>query len=294
MMFVKSKLRSFVIGCLILQTSNANSQKNGYEKLKDLVVSIGFVDRQQHKYFVDGSGLMTYLKVGTNLYRCIITAKHIVDTLKKYNLDCYIRPSWADSIKTTRYFGMKVQLKASGNFIDLFTPKDSTIDLALILYDYDSVASNYYDKTKDIPVVAHNDIKNPQLGQNTLIYGYPSHVENPFNSIDYSVCTLKNGIVSWVTSFKLDSTIDKFLLVEANASYGNSGGPVFNQGGQLIGIQIGIYNDDPTLLMLNGNVLVDSTKHPYYITSRSGVCLILKAEIIRDFIDEVARLIAIK
>jgi hypothetical protein len=236
---------------------------------------------------------MSYLIVDTFRFVCAITAGHVIDYLVSLNLDtCYIRPSWADSIKTSVWVGMPCILRKYGNNL-YFRPKDKSIDLGCLLASpIDKVSLQYYAQNpyRSFP---YNSIDNPSLGEEVIILGYPGHVENEFNKFDYSVCTIKPGMVSWISLSKINSEIDNLLLVESNATHGNSGGPVFSKSGKnmgnLIGIVVGGLPDDtPLPIMIGNKTLVDSaSKSIYYTIAKSGITTVVKAKLVRDFIEEV-------
>jgi hypothetical protein len=288
--------KKLFISLLLLLASNAIfSQRNIYEYYKSFVVQIGIV--KDNKFIEDGTGLVTYMKLDSVEVHCIITAGHVIDDFVNSNQKgFYVRPSWADSLKTSEYLGTFIPLKVNGLTM-FFKPEDHSVDLGCILYAIDTsdhVARSYYakNKAKEFPL---NGIQNPLLGQKVVVFGYPLHVENQFAKYNYSVCTVKPGIVGWVPNSDLNSEIDNYILIESNATHGNSGGPVFtdpdldNQAQQLVGIVHGGYDDDTMLPLKIGNKIMGDTvsKKPYYVVTKSGVTTIVKAKLVRSFISEI-------
>jgi hypothetical protein len=292
---MKQLLALMVLNMIAYQSFTQN--KTFYENAKRFVVQIGYL--RDNKFQEEGSGIMCYLPYKGNndsgVVEVVITARHMINYFLDSNIQTInIRPSWADSIKTTDWTGVPTNLM-DGTLRRFFVPKDPHIDLACILLgNLDEVSSNYYSKAKFMNF-PYNHIANPNLGDPVIVAGYPSNVENAFSQIGYSVCTLKPGMVSWISNYKVNAEIDKVLLVDCNASYGNSGGPVFSTPifgePKLIGIQSGIYWDDPAVLELNGLKMADTLGHAYYVRPRSGSAIIVKAEYVKNLLEEVSQII---
>jgi hypothetical protein len=273
---------------------NGHSQ-NIYEQLKERVAQIGIVSNNE--FFVVGSSLVCYIPIeGRPSLTCIVTARHVLNYfLENRMTEVYIRPSWADSIKTTNWFGVKSPLYLDGFNPTYFTPSDTNIDLACIVMvgKNDTVIQSYY-KNHSLKMQDYNSIKNPELGDKIVVAGYPDHVDNVFRHFHYSVCTIKEGNVSWVSDIKIDSKIiDNFILIESTATHGNSGGPVFDIAApptiKLIGIVSGGWPDDTQLpLMSDTNKVVDpNTNRSLYVISKSSVVTIVKADLIKKLLENV-------
>jgi len=281
-------------------TSFLNAQETPFEKLKDVVVQIGMINNG--RFQTVGSGLSTYVMVNSTMVTCIITAGHIIDAFVKNNRDSfYVRYSWADSIKTTQYFGTGIPMRIFNKMPSHFRSSSPSIDLGCIVVPrYDTIAENYYNVTNHGKghVYPINSINDPILGQTTAMFGYPQNIENVFNPLDYSVCTIKPGLISWISHVKIDPRIDPYVLVETNSTFGNSGGPVFtvpdlivNTSSQLVGIASSIYTESTALpLMSDTNIVKDQkTNKPYYInaTSKTGMAVLVRSNVIRIFLQDV-------
>jgi S1-C subfamily serine protease len=274
-----------VTGCIATKAqTNWNKE---FDSLKRYVVCIGYVDT--NRFIEVGSGITTYVMCDTQPMTMIITAKHVVDFFVKNRLRSFcIRFWYADTLKTSVYFGIDVPLK-NDIYNNFFVSKDNDLDIACIfLNGNDERISPDGRKIKVFPL---GRIVNPGIADNVYIFGYPGHVENVFNKYDFSVCTVKNGFVSWVPQTSINSTIDNYILVEANISYGNSGGPVFllGQDGspKLVGIAQSVFLE-PIELKFDDSIVRDPTsKKSYYVTPRSGVCKIVRADRVRSFLESI-------
>jgi hypothetical protein len=277
---------------ILIKSFIASAQSNNtYETAKAYATQIGYFDNV--KFVEVGSGLLSYIKYKGQPRACIITARHIVDSLLSWQRTPYVRPSWGDSIKTTEWIGIKTPLIQNGTNM-YFVPSNPNIDIAIIILGKtDRTSTNYY-RNSNAFIFPLNSILNPELGDNVIVVGYPQHVENAFTKYNYSVCTIKPGMVSWIANYKINSEIDNLMLIDCNATFGNSGGPVFGipaLGGliPLIGIQSQIYWDDPIVIdPTTGKAVIPSLKKAVNIQiTRSGVALVVKAQVIRDLLDDI-------
>ena len=98
---------------------------------------------------------------------------------------------------------------------------DKQTDIAVVKID-----------AKDLPTVKLGDSKAVQVGQWVLAIGSPYGFEN----------TVTAGIVSATSRALPDGTYTPFIQTDAAVNPGNSGGPLFNMSGQVIGINSQIYS----------------------------------------------------
>jgi serine protease Do len=98
---------------------------------------------------------------------------------------------------------------------------DSQTDVAVIRID-----------AKDLPVVRLGDPSRVKVGEPVLAIGSPYGFEN----------TVTAGIVSAKSRSLPDDTYVPFIQTDVAVNPGNSGGPLFNQRGEVIGINSQIYS----------------------------------------------------
>lgn len=140
-----------------------------------------------------GSGLVTYVNVDTTTLGAVVTAGHVVKWFQENNVDSfYLRFSWADTIKTTQYFGVGIPRVLNKKLPTSFTPFDTTIDLGCIvlpefLVEQDKVIADYYGSGRPSVVFPYNSMSFPRIGDAVWIYGYPEHMESGFQK-DFSYC----------------------------------------------------------------------------------------------------------
>ena len=182
-----------------------------FTNAKRYIAQIGWVELG--KFRPDGTGLSTYILEDDQIRMCILTAGHVVDDFLETNRDSfYIRYSWADSIKTTEYFGMAVPRKYKG-LTAFYRSPDPNVDLAcIILVSKDSTTQKYLDQTSNGHFIPYplRFVKEPNVGDQTLMLGYPVNIESLLDTFNYSVCTVKPGIVSWSTKTQIDPTLQSY------------------------------------------------------------------------------------
>lgn len=145
-----------------------------------------------------------------------------------------------------------------GNIEEGISKSETTLRADLIAIDYanpyslDKVLRQISSSGSDIAIlklVPASGIKLPSLklgdslkvkeGQEIVVVGYPTLVEGgeqPESLISYDTSinpTITRGIIS---SIKLDKNGRKLLQTDAGIESGNSGGPAFNPGGEVIGV----------------------------------------------------------
>lgn len=291
----------------MVNIKSAYSQQNkaieqDYLAMRNYVIGIGTVKTDTllsqgkkivtKRFVTIGSGLITYVKFDTIVINNIITAGHVINYFKENNLRyIYLRPSWADTIRTSDYFGLQIPLINSDKTSNIFFHPDKRIDLGCVLmpsFYYDEI---FLDKTRKDgnKIFPYNSITTPYLGDQVWIGGYPEHIEsNIQNNFLYNIATLKPGYISWKPSTNMANTdLSHITLIESNATHGNSGGPVFSLQDkiELVGILVAGY-EDINSIYLNGKPVIDTvTKQSYISKSRAGVSIIEKAEFVKSLIE---------
>lgn len=251
------------------------------------------------KYISLGSGLVAYVNDDSIIIPVVVTAGHVIKKLIEYNLkDFYIRPSWADTISTKEYFGLKIpMIDPSYNSYNYYLYPDTTVDLGCIF-----MLPNYFDKVfenrmikEKIKVLPFNSLSTPYLGEQVWIGGYPGHVQSGLsNAFHYSISTFKPGYIVWKPSINMDNPELKHkILVESNATFGNSGGPVFslNDKVNLVGILIGGLSDSNPVFIGKKKIIDSVSKIEYSTETRAGVSYIVKAEYVQNLLHFVQKLI---
>lgn len=87
------------------------------------------------------------------------------------------------------------------------------------------------DTTQRFPDLAFGDSNEVGIGDEVYVIGYPEAAE--ISSTSRLEPTITTGIIS---AFKTTESGEKYLQIDAAVYGGNSGGPVFNKKGQVIGI----------------------------------------------------------
>lgn len=303
-------MKHLIILCVVVLTAcRSFSQigkliENDFLQMKKTTIGIGTVINDTlifqgkktaiKKFIVIGSGLVTYVKYDTSLITNVVTAGHVVRFFLEHKLkSIFLRPSWADTIKTTEYFGVEVPVVNKNNTPNTFLYPNSHVDLGCILMpDY------YFDKTfiskaeKDkLTLFPYNSMTTPYLGDQVWVLGYPGHIQTEFQShFLYSISTFKPGYVVWKPSANMDNPdLNHITLLESNATYGNSGGPVFSTDDhqQLVGILVGGYEETESVYIGNKQAVDSITRQPFVAKSRSGVSIIESAEYVKKLIDYV-------
>ncbi len=285
-----------------LKSQTGSETETDYLNMKKYVVGVGAVvadsvmknNRKivEKRFITIGSGLMTYSKYDTIIIYTVITARHVIDYFKLNKIrTLYIRPSWADTIKTTDYFGVGIPLENTDKTSNVYLYPESHIDLGAIL-----MLPRYFDKLyferdlkENTKIFPYNSMKNPFLGTQVWIGGYPGHIQSQVqNQFHYSFATFKPGYVAWKPPLSISNKeLNHISLIESNASFGNSGGPVFLIGNtfELVGILVAGY-DEYQNVYLGEKLLIDSlSKKPYLSKGRSGVSIIENAEYVKKLIE---------
>ncbi len=292
---------------LICFSQSGQAFENVLVELRNQVVGIGFVAEDtiningkkvfQKKFVGIGSGLATYVNYDSIALRNIVTAGHVMKFFIEHNYkSIFIRPSWADTLKTTEYFGIEIPVKNSDGFSNIFLYPDSRIDLACLIMPYGYFDSFAFSKTlaSGNKIFPYNDMTTPYLGDQVWIMGYPSHVETEFaGHFLYYITTVKPGYIAWKAESSFNNPdLNHITIVESNATFGNSGGPVFSRDQarmQLVGIMVGGYKEIDSVYT-NGKPLVDYlTKKPVISVGRSGVSIIEKAEFVKRLVQYVQK-----
>lgn len=243
------------------------------------------------KFVAIGSGLLTYTKYDTLILNNVVTAGHVIKFFKANNLkSIFIRPSWADTIKITDYFGVEIPLLNSDRTPNTFLYPEENIDLGCILvlpFYFGDVYLKKITKERD-RAFPYNEMTTPYIGTQVWVCGYPAHVEDETeNRFMYSISTFKPGYITWKPSDNMtNKDLCHITLVESNATYGNSGGPVFSlqKNIELVGILVGGYNEIDSVYLNNKSIIDPLTKQALIAKNRSGVSIIEKAEYVKKLV----------
>jgi hypothetical protein len=297
---------SFFIIAIILPFSNSHSQSGSeieqdFLHMRNYLVAIGTVVTDSikvgnskigiKKFVAVGSGLRTYTKYDSLIISNVVTAGHVIKYFRDNNLSSiFIRPSWADTLKITEYYGAEIPLINPDKSPNTYLYPDENIDLGCILmlpFYYGDVYLRKVTKEHD-RCFPYDDMTTPYIGNEVWICGYPEHVEiETENRFMYSISTFKPGHIAWKPSENMtNKELYHITLVESNATYGNSGGPVFSlqKDIELVGIMVGGYDEINNVYLNNKPYLDPITKQPLMAKSRAGVSIIERAEYVRKLV----------
>lgn len=260
----------------------------------DDMINIDFEKKPIKKFVAFGTGLMTYVRIDSAILHNVVTAGHVVKFFREKNLkNIYIRPSWADTIKTTDYWGIEIPLVNIDSTPNTFLYPDKEVDLGSIV-----MPSRYFNKTfidnanKDsIKIFPINSMTIPYIGNQIWTFGYPDHVETDFqNNFLYNISTFKPGYIVWKPSLNMtNKDLYHITLMESNATHGNSGSPVFalTDKIELIGILSGGYYESNSVYIDDQLFFDPISKKALIAKSRAGVCIIEKAEYVKKLVQYV-------
>ncbi len=111
---------------------------------------------------------------------------------------------------------------------------DPKTDIALLKVETD----------KALPTVVFGDSEDIRVGDTVIAMG------NPYG-LDFSV---SSGIVS-ARNRSLSGVYDDFIQTDAAINFGNSGGPLFNEDGEVVGVNTAIFsNSDPVGGTVSGSI----------------------------------------
>jgi len=133
-------------------------------------------------------------------------------------------------IEGTNYIVVRNGLGKVREIESVELPNDKDIDLALLILKK-PFPSNYS--------LSIEDIKKPKAGEQIYVMGYPmSSILGRYNpSISEGIISKASGFGEMAGEFQITAKINK----------GNSGGPIFNDKGQIIGISVGKLNKSEVL-----------------------------------------------
>ncbi|MBI2338639.1 trypsin-like peptidase domain-containing protein [Candidatus Daviesbacteria bacterium] len=119
-------------------------------------------------------------------------------------------------------------------------------------YSYDAIINKKYPEISDVallqiktsekilfPALELGTIDNLREGSDIVVIGYPALVEggqNPQATISYKTSTKPTVTRGIVSALKQDTSGKSIIQTDASIDRGNSGGPAFDQKGQVIGI----------------------------------------------------------
>ena len=133
-------------------------------------------------------------------------------------------------IEGTNYIVVRNGLGKVREIESVELPNDKDIDLALLILKK-PFPSNYS--------LSIEDIKTPKAGEQIYVMGYPmSSILGRYNpSISQGIISKTSGFGEMAGEFQITAKMNK----------GNSGGPIFNDKGQIIGISVGKLNKNEIL-----------------------------------------------
>ena len=133
-------------------------------------------------------------------------------------------------IEGTNYIVVRNGLGKVREIESVELPNDKDIDLALLILKK-PFPSNYS--------LSIEDIKTPKAGEQIYVMGYPmSSILGRYNpSISQGIISKTSGFGEMAGEFQITAKMNK----------GNSGGPIFNDKGQIIGISVGKLNKSEVL-----------------------------------------------
>lgn len=184
-----------------------NSRNRGYDPFEDFFGDIfgNMGPQMRPEQRASGSGVI----ISQDGY--IVTNNHVISDGED---------GVAPEIKVTLNEGKKT-------FTAKVVGRDASTDVAVLKID----ATN-------LPYIIYGNSDDVKLGQWVLAVGYPFTLE----------ATVTAGIVSakgrsiGINSQQSTSPVESFIQTDAAVNSGNSGGPLINTNGQLIGINSAIYN----------------------------------------------------
>jgi serine protease Do len=88
---------------------------------------------------------------------------------------------------------------------------------------------------EQLPFVTFGDSEKVRVGQRAVAIGSPFGFDN----------TVTSGIISALNRDLMEGPYDDYLQTDAAINHGNSGGPLFNMAGEVIGMNSVIYSPDP-------------------------------------------------
>ena len=144
---------------------------------------------------------------------------------------------------------------STGDFINAVEAKDSVLPATVVDFDFpnvftkDAIINKNIPHGSDVAILKINapDLKFPALklgskdtvkeGSQILVLGYPGLVQGDTQLINYEASSAKPTITKGIVSaFKTDLGGKTLIQTDASIDHGNSGGPAFNNKGEVIGI----------------------------------------------------------
>lgn len=200
-----------------------------------------------------------------DFYREINFNPQYVDRFLKEIFDLISKKAISVSISNEKYYinlgnePVKVdyQKLSLGDYNNVISPSATTYLASLIdfnypnRYSFEAIVNKNYTRGADIALLKINNPNitfpalklnsNPDLkeGLDVVIAGYPTLVEgeeDPRAAISYKTSTKPTITKGIVSAIKQDLTGETVIQTDASIDHGNSGGPAFDNLGQVIGI----------------------------------------------------------
>jgi len=199
----KKMILLFLVFIIIFALCSTAFAQMTIEDTRKSVVRIVVFDKNSGRYLGSGSGFV----IGSNPpYEFVATAYHVVEG----NVDIYIWRSKDDLIKTTIY-----QTLAESDIALL------RIDPQHLLYGFQTMEIASRDMVK--------------VGDTVYAVGFPAAADDvltDFTSAYPEDSTVTRGVISKFSTYQGAA----FHQMDATVSWGNSGGPLVNEFGQVIGV----------------------------------------------------------
>ncbi len=113
---------------------------------------------------------------------------------------------------------------------------------------------------RQLPFVKFGDIDKVHVGDKVVAMGSPFGFDN----------TVTSGIISALNRNIMESPFDDYIQTDASINHGNSGGPLFNMSGEVIGMNSVIFSPDPASAGIGFAIPSSSLKFVYERLMKTG------------------------
>jgi serine protease Do len=113
---------------------------------------------------------------------------------------------------------------------------------------------------RQLPYVKFGDIDKMHVGDEVIAMGSPFGFDN----------TVTSGIISALNRNIMESPFDDYIQTDAAINHGNSGGPLFNMSGEVIGMNSVIFSPDPASAGIGFAIPSSSLKFVYERLMKTG------------------------